>query len=126
MKLIFDIIRLSKTQTDATDYNSVVFKVTVARNINVDNCKTMNVFLQTLIDGGGRKFIIDMSVLEFIDSAGLGIIINVAKILRTQKGDIICLSVSNRVLEIFDVINLQKFIKVFSDEKEAVNYLKYV
>jgi anti-sigma B factor antagonist len=126
MKFVFDIIKLSQTEHDEKNHMYHVFKITLGKIINVDNSKDFRIFIQTLIEGGGLKFIIDMKGLEFIDSAGMGIIINATKLLRSRKGDMILLNVSDKIFEIFKIINFESFIKIFNTERDAISYLSFL
>ena len=84
----------------------------------------MGVTFKTLIKGGLRKVIVDMDRLTFIDSLGIGMLINIAKLLRARKGDITLINVPEAIGRIFKPINLPRFIKIFDTEEAAVKFLK--
>ena len=68
----------------------------------------------------------EMKNLEYIDSSGIGVIINAVKLLRAKKGDIVLSSVSSEIKELFKVINLQNFVKMYNNDAEALNTFRYV
>lgn len=120
------IINISQIQGENLDYNKYIFKFKTGSSIDIERSKDVKVFLTTLIQGGALKFIIDMSDLAAIDSTGMGELINIAKLLRSKRGDIVFLNVSEEIKKIFDIISLQKFIKILYTEAEAVKFFRYV
>jgi anti-sigma B factor antagonist len=121
-----DIIQISKVVDDTIDYRNLIFRISAANILDLGDSKSMWLLLKTLIDGGVQYVIIDMDSLEFIDSSGIGVLINAAKILRARKGDVIMIRVSPRILKIFDPIKLHRFIKIFQSEEEGVRYFQFL
>ena len=126
MKLLFELIDIAQMQNDLMNYNTMIFKVEVGKTIDIDNTKTLRVLLQTMINGGAKKILLDMKGLEYIDSGGIGLLINTAKNIRTKEGDIVLTNVTPEIKIIFNIISLQDFIKVFNLEVEAVEFFRYL
>jgi len=126
MSIQFEIIKVSSRSTESVDYSTVIFRVDMGKKVDIENSNDLWIFFKTLADGGAKKFIVDMKNLEYIDSSGIGVIINTAKLIRPKKGDVAIINVSQSIRDIFKVINLQEFIKVFNLEAEALNYFRYV
>jgi anti-anti-sigma factor len=59
-----------------------------------------------------RKVAIDLSAVEFIDSMGIGILINFNKRMAKSQGQLLLINPSAVVSEIFDVADTGKYIKV--------------
>jgi len=126
MRINFEVIRISPIQSEHVDYKTLIFKLDVGEKINIDNSKDLSVFLKTIIDGGVLKVIIDLKELEYIDSSGIGVLINSTKLIRTNSGDIVLSSVPPEIKNIFRTINLQNFIKLYNFEAEAINSFRFV
>jgi anti-anti-sigma factor len=126
MSINFEIIKVTSRSTEAMDYNTLIFRVDMGKKVDLENSNDLWIFFKTLADGGAKKFIVDMKNLEYIDSSGIGVIINTAKLIRPKKGDIVLINVSQSIRDIFKVINLQEFIKTFNLEAEALNFFRYV
>ena len=126
MNITFEIIKISPVSTDKIDYATIVFKTTPPRKIDIDNSKDLWIYFKTLISGGARKIYVDLKSVEYIDSSGIGVFINSAKLIRKQKGDVVLANVSDEVRNIFKVINLDEFIKIYNSEVEAINSFRYV
>jgi anti-anti-sigma factor len=120
------IINLSPRISDNVDYNMLIFVFETKNILDMDRSDQMWVFLKTVIQGGAVKIILEMKDLEFIDSIGIGVIINAAKMIRNKKGDIALLNVPERVEHIFKPVNLNRFVKFFASEQDAVNYFRLV
>lgn len=126
MNIIFNIIKISPVSTGRIDYATIIFKASPPRKVDIDNSKDLWIYFETLISGGARKIFVDLKNVEYIDSSGIGVLINSAKLIRKQKGDIVLANVSEEVRNIFKVINLDEFIKIYNSEVEAVNSFRYV
>ncbi|MBN2160564.1 MAG: STAS domain-containing protein [Spirochaetes bacterium] len=124
--MIFEIIKLSQMSADRIDYATVVFRVELPKKVDADNSKDLWIYFKTLVSGGALKICADMKKVEYIDSSGIGVIINTAKLIRNQKGDIVIANVSGEIREIFKVINLDNFIRIFGSEGEALNAFRYI
>ena len=65
-------------------------------------------------------FIIDLGDLEFIDSTGLGAIVNVLKAVRTRDGDIKLCSMSDPVYRTFELVKLNRVFQIFPSLNAAL------
>jgi anti-sigma B factor antagonist len=126
MEMNIEIIKISQVSTDKIDYSTVVFRVAMPQKVDIDNAKDLWVYLSTLISGGALKIFVDLKKVEYIDSAGIGVLINTAKMIRIKKGDIVLANIADDVRSIFKVINLENFIKIYNTEVEAINSFRYV
>jgi anti-sigma B factor antagonist len=126
MNITFEIIKISPVSTEKIDYTTIIFKTTPPQKIDIDNSKDLWIYFKTLISGGARKIFIDLKNVQYIDSSGIGVFINSAKLIRKQNGDIVLANVSEEVRNIFRVINLDEFIKIYNTDVEAINSFRYV
>ncbi len=108
------------------DYNQTIFIIQVADVIDMGETENLWIFLKTIIAGGCLKVIINMDGLDFIDSYGISVLINSAKLLRGKKGDLAIIKVPERIEKIFKPVNLNRFIQMYNSETDAVNFLKLV
>ena len=126
MRIVLELIKVSPGKHDSIDYDTLIFKVDVDKRFKLDNVNDYWIFFQTLIAGGARKILVNMKELTSIDSSGIGTLINTAKLLRPKNGDIVLTNVSKEIREIFKVIKLEDFIKIFNIDGEAMNFFRYV
>lgn len=124
--MIIELEKISQLDETKIEYQSYIFKINVGKKANLHTSSELNVMLNTLIKGGAIKVILNLKDLNFIDSSGIGTFINYTKMIRKNKGDIVFCNVSPDIENIFSVVNLQSFIKVFNSEVEAENYYRYI
>jgi anti-sigma B factor antagonist len=65
------------------------------------------------------KWIMDLSKLEYISSAGLGSFVAVLSHLRERGGDIFFVGVTQKMDRIFKVIGIHRMFRIFENEVEA-------
>jgi len=94
----------------------------VAVNGRVDavTAPELEIELNGCIDGGANTIVIDLSALEYISSAGLRVILAIAKKLKTSGGDILLTGLGGAVKEVFEISGFYSIFKVFDSAEEAL------
>jgi anti-sigma B factor antagonist len=77
--------------------------------------------LQTLLDQGRRKIVLDLAGVSFLDSAGLGELIACKKRTVEQGGDIRLLHPVGKVRDLLEMLSLNRIFQVFDDEPAALS-----
>lgn len=72
----------------------------------------------------GYSFILNLSRVAYINSAGLGVIILTAKKLEKNGSSLKLCNLNNVVKKVIDILDAQDVIDIYEDEEEAVNSLK--
>ena len=117
---------LIKKQTNSNEefnYKSFIFKIILTGKIDKTDSINFWLFVKTLIEGGSLKILLDMSNLETIDSKGIGKIIGLVKLIRANSGEMVLVNDSQFIKEIFISLNMQEYIKVFTNETDAMKYM---
>jgi anti-anti-sigma factor len=79
--------------------------------------------LKGAIEGGARAVMIDMTACGFIDSTGLGVIVEAWKLLQSRNGDSASLSIccpEPEVLRLLEVTGLDQAIAIRATREEAL------
>ena len=76
--------------------------------------------LQELVDTERYKIVINLSQLEYISSAGLGVFMGFIEDIREQKGDIKLAEPTEKVYKVFDLLGFPILYEIFNEEDEAV------
>ena len=126
MKISFEIINVSQLANESVDFKMLIFKFDLGSSLDLNNARDLGIFFETLIRGGVLKILVNMRGIEYIDSAGIAVLINSAKQMKTVNGSIVLANVPNDIKALFKTINLQKFMKIFNLEAEAVDFFRYV
>ena len=83
----------------------------------------LNDEVRKLVDGGKKKFVIDMSSVEHINSSGLGMLIASLNAVRQAGGDLKVANASPRVLELLTITKLNQIFESYKSVDEAVKNL---
>jgi anti-sigma B factor antagonist len=70
------------------------------------------------------KLIINLAKLDYISSAGLGVFMGYVEDIRSDGGDIIISSASDKVYKVFDLLGFPNIFKIVPTEEEALNQFK--
>jgi anti-sigma B factor antagonist len=81
---------------------------------------TFNETLKTLIHEGVKNFVVSLERVNWINSTGLGILIQGYSTVKKNGGELKLLKVSSRIENIFMVSKLFTVFESFDDEEKAV------
>ena len=78
------------------------------------------------IDAGGRRVVVDLSMVTFIDSTAIGVLVGAVMRLR-ELGEgsltVVCADDNDRVLRIFEIAGLDSLIGLHHSREEALSAL---
>ncbi|MBI3271799.1 MAG: anti-sigma factor antagonist [Planctomycetes bacterium] len=80
--------------------------------------------LNKLKDAGVIRFVLDMENVKYVNSTGLGYLVNLADNVDPQGGAIALVRVHPKVKVVFDMLGLNAFFKINNSRKEAIETLK--
>lgn len=73
-----------------------------------------------LVDRGRLKIVIDLGGVDYIDSAGVGMLAGKLKTVRERGGDMKLLHLTSRGQRLFGMMKLHLVFETFEDELQAV------
>ncbi|MGH7367985.1 MAG: anti-sigma factor antagonist [Candidatus Rokuibacteriota bacterium] len=76
--------------------------------------------LTGLVDKGGRKLLVDLALVTYVDSSGLGALVAAMKHARAAGGDLHLCAMQDDVRAIFEMTRLIKAITVHATRSEAL------
>ena len=76
--------------------------------------------INTLLDAGVNKLLINFEQLSYISSSGLRLLLATAKRLKASGGDIKVCSLNEMATEVFELSGFSSIIKVFPSEQDAL------
>lgn len=80
--------------------------------------------INSLIQGGARKLVLDLTHVEFVDSAGLGIIMRIFAELDQQGGQFRIAGAREQVKRLFDITHTRSILAVDPDLVTSVTKLR--
>ena len=75
--------------------------------------------LQTLVESGARKLIVDCTKLTYISSYGIGILIRLHKKLAEVGGEVKIAAVDNPIIKILRLMRLDTVFEIYMNAREA-------
>ena len=97
-----------------------VFVVSAAGQINSANAAELEKNVLEWVEGGQRKWVFDMAGLEYISSAGLRVVLLLAKRLKQNGGHLVLCCLQPHVLEVFDISGFLSILDVAESRKMAL------
>ena len=100
-----------------------VLILSVIGKLDVSTSKALQDKILSLIASGQRKFVVDLSRLDYISSAGLRVFLLATKHLDAAKGKMILCSPKAGVKEVFDIAGFSSFLTLAGSTEEAIKNL---
>ena len=88
--------------------------VEVGGQLIVGNRQLLKEQVLDQLERGDRKFILDFSKTDYIDSSGLGVLVTLSKKIREQGGQLSLVSLSEDLRTLFELTKLDTLF-IFSD-----------
>lgn len=73
----------------------------------------------SLLEGGAREVVVDLSRVDYLDSTALGVLIGGLKRLRELDGNLALVCPSPRIRRVFEITGLDKIFDIYETEDEA-------
>lgn len=77
--------------------------------------------LQSLVDDNRIYIIVNLSELNYISSAGLGVFMGFIEDIRNKGGDIKLAELTEKVFRVFDLLGFPLLYDIFQKEEEAID-----
>ncbi|HZH55832.1 MAG TPA: STAS domain-containing protein [Burkholderiaceae bacterium] len=98
--------------------NGEILIVSAAGQINSANAAELETCLLEWVQEGEHKWVLDMAGVEYISSAGLRVVLLLAKRLKQNGGHLVLCSLQPHVLEVFDISGFLSILDV-ADSRDA-------
>jgi anti-sigma B factor antagonist len=76
--------------------------------------------LQSLIDANQYSIVVEFGQLNYISSAGLGVLMGMLKEVRRNGGDLKLANMSSKVRNLFDMLGFSRLIRIYPDCEQAI------
>jgi anti-sigma B factor antagonist len=104
--------------TTLTEGDSTV--VRIQGEIDLYTAPELRDYLVDLVRSGHHHVIVDMEDVEFIDSTGLSVLVNLLKRIRTHDGSLRLVCTHERITRLFRITVLPKAFPIHDTVAEAV------
>ena len=93
-------------------------------SIDAKTVITFQTHLNSVKERGVERFIMDMEMVKYVNSTGLGYLINLSDSVTPDKGGISLVKVQPKVKVVFDMLGLNAFFRIFNTRDEALKHLQ--
>jgi anti-sigma B factor antagonist len=107
-------LELETTQRDG------VAVLSLRGEIDVYTAPRMRQAIVDLVDAGSHNIVIDMEKVDFLDSTGLGVLVEGLKRVRTRGGSLSLVVTQDKIVKIFDITGLNKAFPIHASLEEAL------
>lgn len=76
--------------------------------------------ISKLVEGGARKILIDLSSVSYIDSASIGCLMDLHRLLREKEGVMRLSGLQSRVETMLSMTGVHKIVDIHRDEESAL------
>lgn len=73
-----------------------------------------------LVDGGAIRLVVDMERVDFLDSTGLGVLVEGLKRVKNRNGSLSLVATQDKILKIFDITGLNKAFPIHASVEDAL------
>jgi len=93
--------------------------VEVAGDIDMHHSPGLHATLVDLVLARPKKFVLNLSAVPYMDSSGVGTLVEVFRRVSSYKGVMILCGLSPRVRSVLEITKLDRFFTICESEEEA-------
>jgi len=92
----------------------------VGRIVLGEESASLRVLVQDLLSKGQNKILFNLAGVDYIDTYGLGLLISSLMKVRTQKGELKLLNLTQKPQDVMQATKLYTVFDIFEDEAKAL------
>ena len=104
-------------------FGSDSFVIAAGGELDLYTSERLHEKIADALEQGGRRILVDLTGVSFMDSTALGVLVNAAKALRSSGGQLVLVADDPRVTRVFEITGLERVFRVESSLPEAVQRL---
>ena len=89
----------------------------------LQNCQDIKEEINKEINAPGIKMVFNLKGIKYVDSSGIAVLISVLKTINNQDGDLILSNISNEVMDLIKLMQLQHIFQITATIDEAITLL---
>jgi len=110
----------NKLNIQMTGYSDVLM-IVLSGALDTDTADQFDESLMASIEQGWRKIAVDLSQIEFVSSAGIGVLVGSLNELQENDGDMYLVNVPEQVAHVLDMLALLELFSRYPDQASAIN-----
>ena len=93
--------------------------LTVLGDLDMAGAPGLRQVVVTEVAGGARLVVLDLTAVDFVDSAGLGVVVGALRRLRAHDGDLLVVCPEPRIRRVFEMCDLDRVFTLHGDVDAA-------
>lgn len=93
--------------------------VKVSDRLDQNQTPQLESVLNSLLDEGHNRIIVDLSQVTYVNSGGLRCLVTAWRKARKQDGDVVLTGLQQRVREVFSMVGFDKIFEIFPTRRSA-------
>ena len=98
--------------------------ITINGRLDAATAPVADKIINTILEGGCSRMLFDFSMLDYLGSGGLRVILAATKALKRKRGQIVLCSLPNLVKEIFEVSGFNSVIPIAESVDSGIEQLR--
>jgi len=112
--------------TGGIETHNRIFEYPTYGDIDLYKCPDLKTMVQNQMKDGFKYVIFDLKETKFIDSSGIGALIQISGWLRRRGGELVVCNILESVKKVFEVTRLENHIRVSESNDEARNIIQTI
>lgn len=100
--------------------NVEVMRIKIDGYLDSSTFPKLQEHLTELLQQGHHYYLLDLKDLDYISSAGLGVLMGMLRDVREHKGDLKIVNMSEKIERVFNLLGFSRLMKVYNDEAAAL------
>jgi anti-sigma B factor antagonist len=96
-------------------------KVKISGFLDSSTFPQLQEHLDDLLRQGNHHYLLDLANLDYISSAGLGVLMGILREVREKNGDLKIINMSEKIERVFYLLGFSRLMKVYPSEPEALD-----
>jgi len=93
--------------------------VRVAGEVDLHSSPDLRAELLKTLAGKPRKLVVDLAGVSYMDSSGVGTLVEIKRLLEQKGGSVVLAALQPRVRGVFEITQLDKFFTIVGSADEA-------
>lgn len=100
-----------------------IMELTISGRLDAVSAVEADKDFNSIIDDGHTNLLVNLNSLDYISSAGLRVLLVVAKRIQQNNGKVVLCALSDNVMEVFEISGFASIFDIFTTYNEALNFL---
>jgi len=95
--------------------------VVLSGEVDMHQSPALHAALVDVANGRPKRLVLNMSEVGYMDSSGVGTLVELLRRVNGYKGKLALVNLSQRVKSVFEITKLDKFFSIYATEEQALN-----